>query len=175
MPNENEIPGLHDLARDANPPKHLEDRVVSALRSRNLIGQRVNLYRWWVAAAAAVVIFGAGLATGAQIQKPQPTFILLLRGASESLASEPQRVAEYRAWAQHLRAQGFGIAGTKLGTTGETMRPDGVAPYAAQEGSGIAGFFLIRARNLEEARHIAQTCPHLRRGGQIEVRPIEGT
>jgi hypothetical protein len=39
----------------------------------------------------------------------------------------------------------------------------------------VAGLFIVRASDLERAAAIARTCPHMRYGGQIEVRPIEQT
>ena len=38
-----------------------------------------------------------------------------------------------------------------------------------------AGFFVIAARDEREALAIARTCPHLRYGGTVSVRPIEPT
>jgi hypothetical protein len=37
---------------------------------------------------------------------------------------------------------------------------------------GIGGYFIIRARNMDEAMKIATECPHLKYGGKIDIRPI---
>jgi hypothetical protein len=39
----------------------------------------------------------------------------------------------------------------------------------------LAGLFLVTARDMEEVRRIAETCPHLRYGGGIVIRPVEKT
>jgi hypothetical protein len=41
-----------------------------------------------------------------------------------------------------------------------------------QPGS-LGGFFIIAARDPEQAREIASTCPHLRHGGWIVIRQID--
>jgi hypothetical protein len=39
----------------------------------------------------------------------------------------------------------------------------------------LAGYFIIGAASLEEARSIARDCPHLKYGGSVEIRRIEAT
>jgi hypothetical protein len=39
----------------------------------------------------------------------------------------------------------------------------------------LTGLFIIRAASEAEALAIARTCPHLRYGGRVDVRPIEET
>ena len=67
------------------------------------------------------------------------------------------RVDEYRGWARDLRAENVVIDGVKLKS----------AP------SPLSGYFMIRARDLDEAKRIAASCPHVRHGGTIEVREID--
>jgi hypothetical protein len=39
--------------------------------------------------------------------------------------------------------------------------------------NAIGGYFLIRARDYQQAVSIAENCPHLRYGGTIEIRQID--
>jgi hypothetical protein len=39
----------------------------------------------------------------------------------------------------------------------------------------VSGFFIIRARSADEARAIADDCPHNRYGGEMRLRRIEVT
>jgi hypothetical protein len=86
---------------------------------------------------------------------------------------------EYMDWADRLRATGQHKGGSKLtddagkilrGAGGHPTTTDG--PYA--EGREIVGgYFLIAARDYEEACRIAETCPHLKYGSHIEVRQVQ--
>lgn len=84
---------------------------------------------------------------------------------------------KYIAWADRMRAEGRYKGGEKLrDDPGKVLRPgarvsvtDG--PYAESK-EAVAGYFLIMARDYDEACQLAQTCPHLEFGGRIEVRQI---
>jgi hypothetical protein len=39
----------------------------------------------------------------------------------------------------------------------------------------VRGMFSIKADSAEQARKIAESCPHLKHGGKIVIRPIEKT
>jgi hypothetical protein len=41
--------------------------------------------------------------------------------------------------------------------------------------TAVRGFFIIRAATEAEALGVARTCPHLRHGGAVAVRPIVPT
>lgn len=109
--------------------------------------------------------------------------LLLLSGPGEfeiSQAEEAQRVQEYSGWAGQLAQAGRLVAGEKLADEARLLSEADASAAArltpADRGDGIlAGFFLIRAADDEEAVRIAADCPHLRYGGQVEVRRIEPT
>ena len=51
----------------------------------------------------------------------------------------------------------------------------GVHGEAVREAAdAVEGLFLIRAGTLDEARAIVATCPHVLRGGRVELRRIDG-
>lgn len=188
MMNSDEVPGidpeeLRNLKRELRSPSHLEDQVVQTLRSRGAFGSKPSVmaeHPWLWAAAAVLLIaigFGAGRMTQKQPVTAVPNFVFLLHeGAGwqvpTSDSDEAGRVNEYRAWVRNLRDRGRVIDGTKLEDQIRTL-----AANENQTGSHdapVAGFFTVRARDLDDAMSIARTCPHLRYGGQIEVRRIQG-
>jgi hypothetical protein len=86
---------------------------------------------------------------------------------------------EYMAWADRMRAEGHLKGGNKLTddsgkivrTTGERVSTtDGPYPESKEL---VGGFFLISARDYTEACHLAESCPHLKYYGNIEVRQVE--
>lgn len=127
---------------------------------------------------------GPAAPAGAPAEPAGSTYaLLLLSGPGEfeiTAAEEAQRVQEYSGWAGELAQAGRLLAGEKLADEGRLLSvadPE-TAVRLVPEGRGdgvLAGFFLIRAADDEEAVRIAAGCPHLRYGGQVEVRRIEPT
>jgi hypothetical protein len=145
--------------------------------------------RYAMAAASLIIaaLLGYGAASFRESAAPStttpivadstPQFLLLLydAGASGPQASPQQiakTIAEYSAWARGLGAAGQLVSAEKLSDAPATWFGGAVTTSA---GERVGGFFLIRARNLGEARRIAETCPHLKHGGRIELRPIQPT
>lgn len=173
---------LSGLSEGPPPPAALEDRVVRELRDRGLLERGASWPRRLLVAAAAVVLFGGGWLAGrggsavAPVSPPEPRFALFLLGGAEDGPDEVARVEEYRAWAVELARQGQLLAGEKLGPS--AWRLDAAAgeptPAALQEKS-LSGFFLLTTDDPEEALAIARSCPHLRHGGEVLLRPIVPT
>jgi hypothetical protein len=163
---------MNDFRREIRPPITLEDRVVSALRTRGLLAPWRRPRRAALAAAvlAATLAFAAGFGAGgwqarraANREAGGPRFVLLLHETDRTRASaDPEAVVvdEYRRWAQAVRAAGHPLSGEKL---------------EAQAGETLSGFFVLAAPSLDAARAIAASCPHARRGGRIDVREIDPT
>jgi len=112
-----------------------------------------------------------------------PDFILLLRrlpGPPPSPEQMTTMIKEYGGWADRLRGEGRLKGGQKLtNDAGRIMRPaaggrvvviDG--PYAESK-ELLGGFFVVTAKNYDEACQLAESCPQLRYGGNIEVRQID--
>ena len=188
-----EAAALRSLAEGPLPPAGLEDRTTARLAARGLLARRRGSA--WIkatlATAAAVLIFFAGLKAGslpgttpapptvpASAIPAESRFALLLYQSPAEVAlaqgEETLRVAEYTGWARGLREQGRDVSGEKLEEKRSMIQPPLVS--TTQTGSlPIAGFFIISAGTLDEALGVARTCPHLKYGGAIEVRPIAGT
>ena len=185
------------------PPAGLEDRVVEALATRGLLRHSGSATVTWrtrlprvaaaVVAASILIAIGAGGALW-WTSAPAPAtaesaFVLLLMSGPEELAvtdaEEARRVDEYSSWAGEIAGQGRFVAGEKLASDARLLSPRPNAntttmadePVAAADRSGavLAGYFIVRADTYDDAVEIARGCPHLRYGGQIEVRRIVPT
>jgi len=187
---------LDALPNGERPSPDVEERIVAALESRGLLDggrRRPGGVRAWralvatAAAAAAVVLIAAGFAAGrVSAARPipadgSPRFALfLLRGSdrpASSAAGEQARVEEYRRWARGLAASGRRISGEKLADDERLVSGGGGGedPGSASAPAEIRGFFVVAATDLADAVEVARTCPHLRHGGRILVRPISPT
>ena len=112
-----------------------------------------------------------------------PDFVLLLHhlpGPPPSPEAMATMVKEYGGWRERMRGEGRLKGGQKLtNDAGRVMRSaaggrvvvtDG--PYAESK-ELLGGFFVVTAKDYDEACQLAESCPHLRYGGRIEVRQID--
>lgn len=158
------------------PPEDLWPAIARRLGERP---SRARRPAWLAPLAAALLASGltwALLERGASRTGPAGTYLLLLYEAAEPAHSaageDPAAVAaRYGRWAQELG--GHCLGGEELAEGGYALRP-GEAPAAVAESAGrIGGYFLIAAESPAEAVELARSCPHLERGGWIELRPIQ--
>ena len=116
-------------------------------------------------------------------RKIMAQFIYLIRseGAdfSKYSASEFQDLLKkYQAWTQKLKTEGRFLAGEKLSKDrGKSLKAkaggivvDG--PYAESK-EAIGGFYIIEAKDINEAVEVGKDCPSLTYGGSVEVREVE--
>lgn len=111
-------------------------------------------------------------------------YILLIYGEEKRREkwSEPEKAAifkEYREFGESIRRSGAFLAGDPLQPTstattvraknGKTISTDG--PFAETK-EQLGGYYMVEAKNLDEAIAIAARIPAVRYGGSIEVRPI---
>jgi hypothetical protein len=178
------------LPNEIEPPPGVEDRLVSELRRRGHLRAPRRFSPAWTRAAAAallLVVFGSGFALGVSANPfgaPSPSsershgsrYLLLLSSGETSgdAAAAEARAGEYAAWARELGGRGQLVAADELSDVEWTL--DGETPAEFHSGAPTTqrpnGFFLLRARDDVEARAIAASCPHLRHGGQLSLRPI---
>jgi hypothetical protein len=187
-------PGVEDRVVE-----ELSRRGAFAPLRRPAIGRRPPAAVLVAGAAAAAALFVAGVLVGVAVgvgagargQGPpsegravasaEPRFALfLLDEPPGGAAEEPARVAEYKRWAASLPG-GRLVTGEKLGddarllTSARWAPAAPAAPATGSSGDGanaLRGYFVIRAPDLARALEVARTCPHLKRGGRILVRPI---
>lgn len=185
---------LRSLAQGLQPSPGLEDRVVSELKRRGLVrahgGTIMKTVRIAGVAAGLGIVFVAGLATGRHAGSPPTThapvgnqYMLLMftrEASGRAQRGEPARraiVREYGDWARARQAEGRLVGADKLSDVTRVMtQRDGVTAVAEAVGKDrhLGGYFTITARDVDEAITIARTHPHLKYGGEVEVRPIEG-
>lgn len=172
---------LRELDRDVTPPDILKGQVTDTLRSRGYLRpSRSRLWRNVMALAAALFVFVLGRETGKASAPPTThdsrlTYVLLLYEDSTFDRSNPEAsyVAEYTAWADTLRQRNQMVDGMPLEPTSVILTAGGSADRAIESDAGVmSGFFIIKAASQEEAVAIARTCPHLRHGGRVAVRPV---
>lgn len=177
---------LSGLPAEAAPPPDLEDRVVRALDRQGLLRagrKQGRLALLAVAIAAVLAAFAAGIAIGrrpppAARADSSPRFVLFLEPLPDELrgetSRESERIAEYRVWAGRLRSAGRTVAGEKLRPGSRVVGPAAGSPEHRPP-DALGGFFVISAKDIEEAAEIARDSPHVRHGGRIVVRAIDPT
>jgi hypothetical protein len=109
-----------------------------------------------------------------------PQYMLLFRGNDWQKGLSPeemQKIAgQWMAWFERLTAQGKVKAGAPLEKSGKTVsgkngRVVSDGPFAESK-EAVGGYFLLQVNTIEEAVAIAQQCPGLAYGIQVEVRQV---
>lgn len=184
---------LGSLRQHPSPPPALEERIVDALKAKQLIvstpGGTSMKMQYAINAAIAIAAMAVGLAAGHRMDSPSPEpaaavtgdqYALLLYENDDYRDPKPggmeARIAEYSQWAREIAGTGRYVAGEKLTDDALLLMPDGARDRTipAAEVGKLKGFFIISARDLDEAAEIAASCPHLRYGGTVSLRRIAG-
>jgi len=87
-------------------------------------------------------------------------------------------IHEYRQWALDREAEGRLVSAEKLADDTRVMTESGdqvTVATMANSDRALGGYFLITAPSLDDAIALAKSHPHLRYGGEVEVRPVEST
>lgn len=167
------------LRSHPQPPEDLERRIVAAVRAAGGLQARRSLGRVWLAAAAAAIIFVAGVGVGsrwwpAQADEVAPgraRYLLLLAGDVTPAAGGGTRSAEYGAWARAVSATGVFVRGAELSPTVRLVGAAADTPLA-RELASVGGYFIIEAETEDEAVRLAASCPHVKYGGAVQVRKL---
>lgn len=105
-------------------------------------------------------------------------YLLLLRGGEFEHYSQEEMgniVQKYMDWADELRKDGIYKVSQELKRDGRVLSVkngevvDG--PYTETK-EAVGGFYLIEAKDYDEAVKVSRNCPHLNYGGTIELREI---
>jgi len=134
-------------------------------------------------ATAAAILLVAGLALGrswpgdAVPEDPRPRFALMLYEDAnyQAATAGEDRVAEYSAWARSLAQRGLLVDGAELSGDGVLLgQAEASTDSVPTSSQGVlAGYFVIRAADRNEAERIARECPHLKYQGSISLRALE--
>ena len=94
-------------------------------------------------------------------------FIMTYLGGDHPSSPEEQQehMAQYRAWLSGLGEAAVSPANPLKGT--KTVNPDGSVTGAST--TGMSGYTIVEAENMEAALSIAKECPFLAIGGSLEV------
>jgi len=171
-----------DMGRLPNPVPRLDAPVRFG---RRLAPLRSSPWRTALRGAAAAALVAVGAVAGhfvpgergvsrASAIVPDSEFVLLIRGEPRVPAgSEARLVTEYTQWARGLADQGRLTTAEKLVDTGGAWVGEPPRPSKDLARAPIGGFFVLRARNLQDAVALARGHPHVRYGGMIEVRAVD--
>jgi hypothetical protein len=112
-----------------------------------------------------------------------PKFALLLfEDSNYQFAGDEKtleaRVGEYVQWSRDISKDGRWVRGNKLADEGKWCRLEGghlavEGPVSDGKRGLLAGYFLIGAKDLDEAIEVARGCPHFKYGGTVEVRRLD--
>jgi hypothetical protein len=197
--SETERDALDAMASGAVPRAGLEDDTVGLLSSHGLIGTRKRGIVMKVSAAVAALVavslvFVAGVTVGKRggdtatapvaVAPPEGRqyMLLLFETPAEAAAQEPPSgeellaiIDEYRQWGNRLAEAGRLVGAEKLKDDAFVMSGEAATRLesAPEDGRVLGGYFLIRAANMDDARDVASTHPHLKYGGEIEIRPLD--
>ena len=113
-------------------------------------------------------------------QQPTDEYLLLIRGTHWNQGLSPaelQRVmTDFYAWVDGLAQRGVHRGAQPLMEEGKLVSGAHGATVTdgafAESKEAIAGYFLLAVPDLVEAVRLAQACPILAYGAQIEVRPV---
>jgi hypothetical protein len=97
-----------------------------------------------------------------------------------SPADMQEVIAKYVAWTTKIKKDGVHLSGEKLadeggkrikaGKDGKPVVVDG--PYAEAK-EVVGGFYIVKAKDYDEAVAIASSCPHVAFGAHLDVRRID--
>lgn len=85
-----------------------------------------------------------------------------------------ESIKQWQDWIGGIAAQGKFVSTSRLGYEGKTLQPNKVVtdgPYAEIK-EIIGGNIVVKASSLEEALQMAEGCPVLQYGGNVEIRNI---
>ena len=113
-------------------------------------------------------------------QSPTHEHLLLIRGTHWSHGMSPAELqivmTDFYAWVENLSQQGILRGAQPLMEEGKLVTGAKGASVTdgafAESKEAIAGYFLLDVASLADALQVAQACPILEYGAQIEVRPI---
>ncbi len=176
---------IRDIYKDSVLPAETEQLIINKLKGLKLIRSSATYYLKMAAVIILIpLLFIAGYFIGKNDLKSTnmntnetSTYLLLLYQPKNFIANEAAHVKEYGAWLKDLQKEGKMESGEKLRNKSWLISAAGTESFTGieMEKGVVSGFFIVKATSDDEALKVANTCPHLKYNGLIEVRPIEHT
>lgn len=169
---------FEQLNQATQAPLYLETKVKDALVDKKLINKNSNTMTrtTFIGIAATITALLCGFFIGKNFTSTTTTpntmnkYILLLYENEEFKGKEEaQMVDEYTYWAMKISESGHLESAEKLADKSEWLGNT----HTRYSESKMVGYFVLLAKNYEEALALAKTHPHMGYGGGIELRPIE--
>ena len=171
-------------------PVNLHKKVINQLEYMQILKKQVPIYRKLAALVLVAVItfltgWGIGVSTTVDDDRhldnrsgSSREFVLLTINTLEFVENE-DLVKEYGQWFSKYNKDGYVETGGELREIGWSIsgeRPKGVPidytkPFERKE--YVSGFFILHVPDAEKAFEIANTCPHLKHNGKMELREIK--
>ena len=106
-------------------------------------------------------------------------FMMIFRSAfNPDFTPSPEQlqanIKKWQDWIGGIAAQGKFSGTNRLASEGKSLKPNNVitdGPYTELK-EIVGGYLIVKAGNLDEALKLAEGCPVLEVGGQVEVRSI---
>ena len=105
-------------------------------------------------------------------------YLFLLRaGRPANTKTEAENKAGMQAWGIYMGELGKNgqlVGGLPVVSGGMVVSAKGVLsePVNAGKEGTVGGYLIVKAESLQKATELAQSCPHIDNGGNIEVREI---
>lgn len=181
------LDALMDIQPDATRMNEIRNELMQQTTSSPQGGQPLRAFSGWKAAAAVVLAVCVGFLGGrlsapvgdagsdrdappAVVRSAGEKFLITLHeDASFNAPPMQEAVAEYNAWGGALAERGQFVTAEKLVDEPPVFLP----AEHADAGPVMTGFYIIRAASRAEAVSIAETMPHLKYGGTVQVHPVE--
>ena len=83
-------------------------------------------------------------------------------------------MSEWQSWIKGIAANGKFSGTNRLYPEGRTLKPGNIVtdgPYAEVK-EMIGGYLIVKADSLDEAVKMAESCPNIKYGGNVEVRDL---
>uniref|UniRef100_UPI00404AE318 YciI family protein n=1 Tax=Fulvivirga sp. TaxID=1931237 RepID=UPI00404AE318 len=174
MTNENELSGeerdLFEKLKGIKPPIEMEEETISKLKAEGLI-QSQNKMIWVYRVAAAIAFFILGYSVFPYLnsnESPAYNYMLVLYEDANFKPGPPEEMFdEYSHWMQGIYQNGMAIDGQEMKPASLLLDGADIRNNATKT---VGGYFVLSASSQEEAVKIAQSSPHLKYGGTIEVK-----